>query len=312
MRPGERVNLIKECATLLATRDWTELDLILREHSLPWTHSWNGGDGQDGQDGRYDYTVEMLSGGGGNSDDKLEELHTYLTQDPGAGVVGPQPWPAGKLKLFISHLATHGEFAGNMNYVLGRYGVYGFVAHTSIEPSQEWQNVIEAALATCDAMVVLLHQGFQASAWCDQEVGYALAKKVPILPVAIDLMPYGFLGKVQAYKAGGKTGPQIAAHVIQWLASKPSAHTALTEGLVGQLEDSGSYDQTRQVFALLQQMPSLTPVQMERLERIPDNNPQVGDANLSGELLPDLIRKLIAARGGAQVPPDPWADMPAF
>jgi hypothetical protein len=310
MRPGERVNLIKECATLLTGRDWIEVDLILREHGFPTSGGW-GGHGVS----NFSYAVEMLSNAESGDDGELVELHRYLTQEPGAGVTGVEPWPEGKLRLFVSHLATHGDFAGGMNAYLPLYGVHGFVAHTSIEPSQEWQNVIEAALASCDAMVVLLHAGFRDSAWCDQEIGYALARKVPILPVAIDLMPYGFLGKVQAYKAGGQIPTQVAAHIVKWLASKPSAHTALTEGLVGALEDARSYDHTRAVFTLLQQMPSLTPAQMQRLEQIPADNDQVGDAVLDRAPVPDLIRQLIKDRGGAVTPVtagDPWDTEPPF
>jgi hypothetical protein len=306
MRPGERVNLIKECATLLTGRDWIEVDLILREHGFPTSGGW-GGHGVS----NFSYAVEMLSNAEAGGEDALVELHRYLTQEPGAGVTGAEPWPEGKLRLFVSHLATHGDFAGGLNDYLPRYGVHGFVAHTSIEPSLEWQHVIETALATCDAMVVLLHAGFRDSAWCDQEIGYALARKVPILPVAIDLMPYGFLGKVQAYKAGGRLPTQVAAHVVQWLASRPSAHTALTEGLVGALESAPNYDTTRAVFTLLRTMPSLTPAQMQRLEQIPAHNNQVGDAVLDGQPVPDLIRQLIVDRGGAQAPViDPWEAAP--
>src|SRR5262249_42080402 len=85
--------------------------------------------------------------------------------------VGPQPSRQGQFRLFMSHLAIHEEFVGAVGANLGRYGVSSFVAHVSIEPSEEWQNVIESALRSCDAMAVFLHTGFHERYWCCQEVG---------------------------------------------------------------------------------------------------------------------------------------------
>jgi hypothetical protein len=33
--PGQRVDLIRECATLLDGREWEEIDLILRSFNIP-------------------------------------------------------------------------------------------------------------------------------------------------------------------------------------------------------------------------------------------------------------------------------------
>jgi nucleoside 2-deoxyribosyltransferase len=54
---------------------------------------------------------------------------------------------------------------------------------TNIEPTKEWQNEIEAALSTCDALVALLHPGFHVSMWTDQEIGYAMGRGIPVYSV---------------------------------------------------------------------------------------------------------------------------------
>ena len=132
----------------------------------------------------------------------------------------------------MSHLAVHQEFVGKVGLHLGFDGVSAFVAHTSIEPSKEWQEVIETSLRSCDAMAIFLHKGFHESLWCDQEVGFALARRVPVLPISFDIMPYGFISKFQLQKGTGKTPGQLADAITDWLIATPTAQAAMTEGIV--------------------------------------------------------------------------------
>jgi hypothetical protein len=104
-------------------------------------------------------------------------------------------------KLFISHLSNHKKKASDLQKVLKRYGISSFVAHEDIEPSKEWQNEIENALHTMDALTAILMDGFKESNWCDQEIGFALGKGVLIIPIKKDINPYGFIGKYQAIQA---------------------------------------------------------------------------------------------------------------
>ncbi len=65
---------------------------------------------------------------------------------------------------------------------------------------------------------------------------------------------------------------------------------------------------TRRVFQLLQQIRSLTPAQMQRLEQIPAANPQVKDAVYGQNTVPDLIRQLVVSRGGGETAKSSWYD----
>jgi hypothetical protein len=233
-------------------------------------------------------------------DDLLHELHQYLVGETGDVPTGAQPWGQGQLKLFMSHLAVQQAFVGQVGQHLNWYGVSSFVAHVSIEPSEEWQSVIEAALRSCDAMAVFLHRGFHESLWCDQEVGFVIARRAPVLPIAIEPMPYGFMGKLQAARCQPGEDPwNVSQRVLQWLIRTPSAQTAMAEGLVTSFERSGSYDNTRRVFGMLKDMPVFTPVQLQRLETATKDNDQVGNAVFGPDAISDLIRKLIIERGGS-------------
>jgi hypothetical protein len=50
--------------------------------------------------------------------------------------------------------------------------------------------------------------GFHDSDWTDQEVGYALARGVPIIAVRLERDPYGFLGKFQALGSDWDSAPE--------------------------------------------------------------------------------------------------------
>src|SRR5262249_221181 len=77
-------------------------------------------------------------------------------------------WTDGTFRLFISHTSVHKANVGFLATMLELQGVHGFVAHEDIEPSREWQESIEYALATCDALAAYLTTDFVSSKWCDQ------------------------------------------------------------------------------------------------------------------------------------------------
>ncbi len=312
MTPGERIAVITESARLLETRDWPELDLILGQHELPIS--------DNGYGNKFQYVIEMIQR---EPDAKLQLLHTYLTggeQEPPAEA---QPWAPWKLRLFASHLAAHQAFVGQVAESLTYSGVSAFVAHTSIEASAEWQDVIETGLRTCDAMVVFLHPGFHESNWCDQEVGFVLATRKPILIIRFDdLTPYGFMGKYQAIKGDGRSHFAVASTIADWLVASPTAQERMTDGLVQALDESPSYDQTRRLITLLERLPRFTPQQLEKIDQAGRSNNQVTNANLNGVMVPNIIRDLIARHGGipaATAPaddvwgvPSPWPVEPPY
>lgn len=106
-------------------------------------------------------------------------------------------WADGDFRLFLSHKTEAKRDTAALKDALKHYGVSAFVAHEDIHPTKEWQDEIENALATMDGFVALMTKDFHDSNWTDQEVGYALARSVPIVAVRLERDPYGFLGKFQ-------------------------------------------------------------------------------------------------------------------
>jgi hypothetical protein len=105
-------------------------------------------------------------------------------------------------RLFLSHKSeVRGETA-DLKEKLRPFGVSAFVAHEDIQPTREWQEEIETALHSMDAFAALMTADFHDSDWTDQEVGFALAREVPLIAVNLGRDPYGFVGKFQALRAG--------------------------------------------------------------------------------------------------------------
>ncbi|HEV2138572.1 MAG TPA: toll/interleukin-1 receptor domain-containing protein [Nitrososphaerales archaeon] len=103
-------------------------------------------------------------------------------------------------KVFISHAHQQKELAGDIKRELSDLGLAAFVAHEDISPTEEWQATIIEVLRECDTFIAILTQDFKDSNWTDQETGMAVALGKTIIPVKVDVDPYGFIAKFQALK----------------------------------------------------------------------------------------------------------------
>jgi len=143
----------------------------------------------------------------------------------------PDFWKEGYFQLFISHLSSNKERMFHLKAALEQWGVSAFVAHVDIEPSREWRNEVEAGLETMDAMLVVVEPGFKDSDWCCQEVGYALGKKVEVLPICAGLDPFGFFGKYQGIQVKGKVPSEVAEKIMGTFLKKPKHRSQLLQSM---------------------------------------------------------------------------------
>lgn len=107
-------------------------------------------------------------------------------------------WGDDGFRVFLSHKTEVKKETAALKDGLRLFGISCFVAHEDIHPTKAWQDEIENALASMDGFVALMTENFHDSNWTDQEVGYAVAKGVPIIAVRLGKDPYGFIGKFQA------------------------------------------------------------------------------------------------------------------
>ena len=58
-------------------------------------------------------------------------------------------WTPNRIRVFVSHTSGHRNEVAQLAAELDRFAFSCFVAHDAIEPTRQWQEVIELALRTC-------------------------------------------------------------------------------------------------------------------------------------------------------------------
>jgi len=124
------------------------------------------------------------------------------------------------LNVFLSYSHKDRDIAGKIKEQLERFGFEVFLAHEDIEPLREWQDEIISKLKNCDILIPIVSMNFRESYWTDQETGFALARSILIIPLRIDLAPYGFIGKLQALKIDDRI-PDSCEKIIEIFKKSP-------------------------------------------------------------------------------------------
>jgi hypothetical protein len=279
MRRTDRIDLLRRLADHLADEEalgQEDRDLVLRQFELPAPGLWNF------NGTLREYVLSSLEDG---SEETLVELDEYLLGGSSREALEPSdlPWVSGNYRLFISHTHEHAALAGDVRTFLARWNIDAFVAHTTIEPTREWMREIEAALGSCDALAVFLTDDFVSSKWCDQEVGYCLARHIPVVPVKLHADPHGFISKFQAATPHHDSATWVTDAIFRALAGHGGAAHAMATPIAYRYALSGSFDGARGNFELLQKIPgdAWTRELVDMVERAPEGNRQIEHAGLS-------------------------------
>ena len=278
MQSGERVTTIKAAAQALSEESWTDIALTLNQFGFDADLYSSGV--------KYDQIVEKLRTG---SDESLGALDEYLfpgvEEGPGSDDGRGGPWEEGAFRLFISHTHAHMAFASALRRALEEVGICAFVAHDRIEPTKQWEDELEAALRTCDALVAVLSPDFVDSRWCDQEVGYCMARGVLIVPLGLGADPHGFIGKYQCMSAReDEDADDVAGRLFDLLVQHEKTAErmipVIARKIVDSYAESHSFDNARENFDRLQKIPKefWTPELAEIVERASEENSQIAFA----------------------------------
>ena len=283
LSPSDRIHLITEIGQRLGVNRWETIDLTLRQFNLDTTDDWSGNN-------RVDYVIHMIDAA---DDDGLLAIGRHLGYEfalPPHHTM-PSSWKSEQFRLFISHLAEYRDFSAEIQAGLKYFGISAFVAHNDIEPTREWQDEIESALATCDAMLALLHPGFHESNWTDQELGYAMGRDLLTVSVDLGTTPYGFIGRFQALRRA-KQPKKICQRLVEILWKHPKTMKMMARSTAAYFCESDSFDAAKRRVNYLEEVAywdsSLTAKVLAALE---DNN-QINQAWDVPEKLKRIVKKL--------------------
>jgi hypothetical protein len=202
-------------------------------------------------------------------------------------------WVSGYLKMFISHLSSNRLRMSALKAGLANWGISAFIAHEDIEASREWRIEVEAGLETMEVLAAVVEPGFKESDWCVQEVGYALGRKIDIIPLRAGLDPFGFFGKYQGIQIKGKLPEQVAAEIAQVLLKKPQHRDKILQSMIKALSTLNS-EKKVELINMLDGWSILTDIQLKSV---------LEQASMSG-LEKDKLKNLIARVGAFQAPAD--------
>lgn len=160
--------------------------------------------------------------------------------------------------MFLSHKSEVKKETANIKDGLRLFGISCFVAHEDIHPTKVWQDEIENALASMDGFVALMTESFHDSDWTDQEVGYAVARGVPIIAVRLGKDPYGFIGKFQALSC---TWLAAVEDIVKVLIKNDLMLNAYTHAL----RNCPNWDSGNVLAKVLPSIEKLTPLQIDAL-----------------------------------------------
>ena len=183
------------------------------------------------------------------------------------------------LNLFISHVSTYKQIATNFAKDLAKYNLTPFVAHEEIEPTAVWQEEIEKFLHKADCLLVLLSKGCSDSIWCNQEIGIALGRSIPIVSVRIDEDPKGFIGKWQAYTPKQPINySHEVGQIIQLIRKMASRSNIVREWLIDSLNHSRSFYESNDICDALLGI-QLSKAEIQSIKKSFMKNSQVKGAN---------------------------------
>jgi len=225
MTPFEKVSIIKGISKYLSSSlDWTDLQIYFDAHRIPKVNI--SGDIHDCCKARLAVASNQTIC------DIAQELELLPEESKKDINQTSNLWKAGFFRLFLSHISGFKEKTHILKSLLEKYGISCFVAHDDIKPTTLWQNEIEKALKSSDALVALLMDGFHESSWCDQEIGFALGRDIPVIPVKKELDPYGFIGKIQAIQGSEKTITEVATKIFNILVDLPETREKIINSLI--------------------------------------------------------------------------------
>ncbi len=282
-----RIKLLTAVSHHLAAEEWPIIDLTLNQFGLPTSDTWSGT--KDG------YIIQMAKHA---DDDTVTGLAEHCGIPVEHGVAQPNVqaafWKPDYFRLFLSHLAAHRKFAGELQQALEAYGIAAFVAHKDIDPTAEWQNEIELALSTCDALLALLHPDFHESDWTDQEIGFVMGRAMPVFSVTLGQIPYGFIGKTQAFNGTGKTPLTLGREIFDALRKNKQTQDKMAEIVVSLFENSSSFDVAKSRMTYLEELPIWKSGFAKRVKDAAESNGQI----LSAWGVPERVTALLKKKWG--------------
>jgi hypothetical protein len=224
-------------------------------------------------------------------------------------------WKSG-FRLFLSHKSKYKIDLHKLREQLTIYGISAFVAHENNLRGKVWRKTILSGLSTCQALVAIVTPDFHDSEWTDQEIGFALGRSIPVLPVCIGADPKGFLGDIQGARCNFENIAETAHTITSSLLEDERIQRQLQSGIIHNLEKVGftdhgtGYANAGRCIDLLHSYDNYSTSEIEIMIKACESNSQLSQhpSTSKTEMFLGYLRSKLPAVAPPEDEYDPFAD----
>jgi hypothetical protein len=191
------------------------------------------------------------------------------------------------LEIFLSYSVIDRKLAGQMKRIFNRNGLKVFLAHDTIKPSADWQDEILQHLQTMDVFIPLLTNNFKNSNWTGQETGIAIQREVLIIPLNIEINPYGFIQKYQAINISKISIEYTCEKLIKIIYEKMK--NKFLDSIILYFSKSDCFDDANERAKLIRKYDGYTVRQLNKILKISYDNSQIHGAYTAQNILRNII-----------------------
>lgn len=195
------------------------------------------------------------------------------------------------IRIFLSHTEKYKKLAGEIKSSFKDFGIEVFLAHDDLTPSKDWRDELVRNIKTCDIFIPLLTEDYSDSQWTDQECGMAYYDNKIIIPLKIDVDPYGFIGKYQALKFNSKLISESCEEILDIIWEHKSLEEQLKDCLIRAFIRSITFRGAERRAERLDKYKSFTEEQIEEIIRGSIKNTQINDSYGCKPILRKWLKK---------------------
>lgn len=196
------------------------------------------------------------------------------------------------LRIFLSYADEEKGIVGELKRLLEDRGFEVFVAHDDIPPTKNFDIEILNNLKRCDIFIPIISNNFKKSEWTDQETGIAISSDKLIIPLILDLPPYGFLDRIQGLKIKKDDLANTVHKIFEIIKEHDKFKKEINDFIINSFLSSLSFEQANARSSDLKNIRNFTKEQLERLVNGTLQNNQICGGFISKRLLKNIFQNL--------------------
>lgn len=196
------------------------------------------------------------------------------------------------IDAFLSYHTNDKEIALKIKEKLGELGIQVFLAPDDIDGGDKFLTVMYEKIKTCQIFFVLLSKDFTTSQYSDQEVGIALGREKPIIPICIDeTIPYGFLREYHCVCSNGQSVEQKIAELSDLVMKYTDTGREYIDLLINNLENADSFMDAFRWANKLSEYSKFNQEQILRIANARISNSQIHNSFMACPVVDGIIER---------------------